>query len=526
MSESSESTGGAATSAEAGSTAIHVQPGTRDAGRAGVALSAAKLYFLVLGLGQQIVLSWLLGDGYGALRGALSPASITYNPMVTAGVQGMSRAVSRVDEAERPAAIRLGLLLHWALSATVAGGFFVAAPYVGRGLNSEYLVPTLRVLSLVVFFYGSYAPFVGVLNGMRRFKSQAGLDVLAATLRTVALFAGAWLCLDGGPIAAVEGASWGFAGIALMMVVISLVLVGIGKAGRTKLTVKEHLGFIVPVIVAQVVLNLLLQADTNTLRAFATRAAEQSGLEPQAADALVGAYNAGQLFGFLPYQLLIGITFVLFPLLASAHAKHDHQAVKRTVREGTRIAAIVMGLVVCISGGLSESLLRLVFPPQFAELGTASMQVLTPGLATFALFGVFTTVLNGLGKQWQALLVTGGALGCVLALNWLWVHGTEFGSLLLVRTAMATSAGMLLAAVVAAVLVHRAAGIALSAKVALRVVAATALLIALGHQLPAFGRVATVGVSAAFGVAYVALLVLLGELGKDDWKRIRAVAGR
>ena len=41
----------------------------RSAGRGGLWLSFAKLYFTGLGLVQQIALSWLLADGYGALRG-------------------------------------------------------------------------------------------------------------------------------------------------------------------------------------------------------------------------------------------------------------------------------------------------------------------------------------------------------------------------------------------------------------------------------------------------------------------------
>jgi stage V sporulation protein B len=491
-----------------------------------LALSGAKLYFLALGLAQQIAMSWLLVDGYGALRGALSPASITYNPLITAGVQGMSRAVSRVHEDERAAAIRLGLVVHWVLAVIVAAVFFFAAPLMGELLNSDYLVPSFRILGLVVLFYGCYAPLVGVLNGMRRFGAQAGLDVLSATLRTAALFGGAWVLLPQGTTRAVEGASWGFVSVAAVMLIVSIFLVGVGKPGKSRLHVREHLGFIVPVILAQVILNLLLQADTNTLRAFATRAAEGAGLEPQAADVLVGAYNAGQLFGFLPYQVLIGLTFILFPLLASAHGRGEVDAVRRFVLEGNRIAAIVMGLVVSVSAGLSESLLRLIFPPNFAELGTGSMQILTIGLGAFALFGVFTTVLNSLGKQWHALGLTAVALLGVALLNWWWVRDAAYGSELLVKTAMATSVGMVGAAIVAGVLVKRSAGSVLSPWVALRVGVAVAVLVIAGRNLPALGRPLTVAASAAFGLAYVLMLALMRELGGRDWQRVRAIFGR
>lgn len=498
----------------------------RRAGRGALALSGAKLYFLVLGLGQQIVLSWLLGDGYGALRGAQSPASITYNPLVTAGVQGMSRAVSRVSEEERPAAIRTGLVVHAWLSFVIALGFFALAPLLGSWLNSEYLVTSLQILSLVVLFYGIYAPFVGVLNGQRQFGRQALLDVLSATLRTVALVGFGWWFISRGTLKAVEGACWGFALVALLMVLVSIWVVGFGRRGPTRLRAREHLGFVLPVLGAQGVLNLLLQADTNTLRAFATRAAEASGREASAADALVGAYNAGQLFGFLPYQLLIGITFILFPMLATAHAREESDAVRRYVRAGMRVALLLVGLIVAIAAALSESLLRLVFPGQFADLGSRSMQVLCFGLGVFALFGVLTTVLNSLGRQWQGLLATLLALVCVLGMNLWWVSGTAFGEQLLLNTAWATSLGMLPGALLAALLVRRATGTLMSLAVGLRVLAAVVVVVGLGHQLPVLGRPLTVGAAAGLGVVYVGILWLLRELGAEDVRRVAAMLSR
>jgi stage V sporulation protein B len=371
-----------------------------------------------------------------------------------------------------------------------------------------------------------YAPAVGVLNGSRRFGAQAALDMLSVTLRTLALFGGAWWLLDSGSTRAVEGASWGFVAVALLLACLAVLLVGLGKTGKSVLTAREHLGFVVPVILAQVVLNLLLQADTNTLRGFATRAAVADGREPEAADALVGAYNAAQLFGFLPYQLLVGVTFILFPLLATAHAGADRASVARYVREGTRIALLVIGLSVGISAGLSEGLLRLVFPPQFAELGTSSLRVLSVGLGAFALFGVMTTVLNSLGRQWQSLLVTGLALGVVFVLNLWWLRGEPFGRGLLEKTAWATSLGMFAAAAVSAFLVKRAAGASFEPSVLLRVVVAVLACVLVARQLPASSKPLTVVLSLALALGYLGVLIVLRVLGPNDWRRVMSIVGR
>lgn len=504
-----------------------------QAGRGGLALSLAKLYFMALGLLQQIGLSWLLQDGYGALRGALSPASITYNPLISAGVQGMSWAFSRSAEGERSAALRTSLLIHGVLAVVTASGFFLLAPVIGEALGSEYLVPSLRILSLVVLFYGLYAPLVGILNGQRRFLLQAALDALAATLRTVGLLVGAWWMLARGPTRAVEGASWAFvATVFLMLVAAAFALRKTFRSHAgdvypaqtppsswaTRAT--RHLSFLLPLLASQVVLNLLLQADTNTLRAFATRAAEREGLAASAADKLVGAYNAGQLFGFLPYQLLIAITFILFPMLAKAHHAQDPLAVRRYVREGVRIALVVAGLAVAANAGLSSHLLRLVFPAQFAEVGAEAMLILAFGLGTFALFGILTTVLNSLGKPWHSLGITLGAMASVFGFNGLFVSDAPFGAELLNRTALATSLGIALATVAAGVVVFRTTSALAPPWSAARVVIAILVCVFAGRLLPVLSRPVTVVAALGICALYFGILALLREFTADDLKRL------
>ena len=67
----------------------------RTAGRGGLAITFAKVYFILQGLVQQVLLPRVLGlDGYGALSSVLGAASIAYNPIVTTSIQGVSRAVA------------------------------------------------------------------------------------------------------------------------------------------------------------------------------------------------------------------------------------------------------------------------------------------------------------------------------------------------------------------------------------------------------------------------------------------------
>src|SRR5262245_56473240 len=195
------------------------------AGRGGLAVTGAKVYFILTGLVQQVALKQALGlEGYGALSSALASASIVYNPIVAASIQGVSHAVATTPEAERELALRRTLRVHGVLALGLGGAFFALAPALGDLTGAAHIVSALRLLSAVLITYGLYAPLVGALNGQTRFVTQAGLDALAATLRTVGLIGGAVALAHGGSqeFGGVEGAALGFALSSCLVLLVAL----------------------------------------------------------------------------------------------------------------------------------------------------------------------------------------------------------------------------------------------------------------------------------------------------------------
>lgn len=500
----------------------------RSAGRGGLAIVAAKVWFLLLGLIQNILLPAILGAGaFGDLRNALGMASISYNPIVTGSIQGASRATARASEDEQPAVVRRLFTVHTSMAFVFAGAFLVLAPEVAALIKAPHLAPTLRVLSAVVLCYSLYPALVGVLNGRRQFGKQAVLDMLMAVLRTLGLVVGGTLLLSSDR--APEGAALGFAGGSVLITVVSISLVGIGRGGKGKgkggTSVREHLAFMGPVVLGQVLLNLLLQADVLLLRRFAAAAAETSGQSVEAASPLVGAYAATQLYCFLPYQLLLAITFILFPMLTVAHRDGDKEAMARYTRTGVRLALVLAGLMVSVTSGLSGPLLKLLFKEEF-WLATEAMQVLTLGFGAFAIFGIFSAVLNSLKYEVVSMAITGLAVVLVGVLNFVRVPGTDFGPDLLWKTATSTSIGILLATVLAAFAVKKAAGAIVSPWSLLRVLLALGVAVGVGRLLPYGGKVMTLVYAAVVGLVYLVVLTLTREVGKADLVSLRAIVVR
>src|SRR5687768_12758631 len=124
------------------------QDATRSAGRGGLAVTGAKIYFIALGLVQQIALPRVLGlDGYGALSRILSIASITYNPITTMSIQAVSRTVVEARAAELPGTVRKLLGWHALFGVVVAAAFALLTPAIARLAGASHVETPLRVLS-------------------------------------------------------------------------------------------------------------------------------------------------------------------------------------------------------------------------------------------------------------------------------------------------------------------------------------------------------------------------------------------
>jgi stage V sporulation protein B len=497
---------------------------TRSTGRGGLAITGAKIYFILLGLVQQIALPRVLGtDGYGALSRVLSIASITYNPITTMSIQAVSRTVVHAAPGEVPATVRRLLGWHAIFGVVLAALFAAGSPLIAALFGAQHVETPLAILAAVLFVYALYTPLIGVANGQKRFVLQAGFDVTSATLRSLGLVAGAYLARRlsyAGP----TGSAVGF--VASLVLVIAAFAIGLGRAGTSQLSLGRYALLALPLLFGQGLLNLLFQADLLLLGRFASQAALAAHAPLGRADTLVGVYRMTQLFSFLPYQILIAITFVLFPMLATAARAKDPAAIASYVRMGLRLSLLIAGGMVSVTFGLAPRLLQLLYGNEAAALGGRALSLLSLGFGAFAIFGILTTVLNSLGRELQSLAVTAFAVLIVGVLCFTRTQGAALSEQLLWLTAQATSTGLVVAALIAAVLVRRAAGALVAPGTLFRTLLALGASALLGRTVFPEGKLMTLVAAAVIPCVYLALLVLMRELGRADLDLLRKVARR
>src|SRR5262249_28547136 len=150
---------------------------------------------------------------------------------------------------------------------------------------------------------------------------QAALDVTFSTLRVggmltfAALGLGAWGVIE----------AW--VGAAALVLLVAMALVGLPRGvrpGAAGPLVGPMVRYFASLALYLLVVNLIMSVDTFLLKRLITEwfhvHSGLSGLEEAAvlADKQVAHYRVVQNLARLPYQLMIAVTFVVFPLVSRA----------------------------------------------------------------------------------------------------------------------------------------------------------------------------------------------------------------
>lgn len=482
----------------------------RKAGRGGVAVLAAKVYFIVVGLVQQALLKKVLGlAGYGTLALVLAPMNVVNNVVVASSTQGVSRAV--VGHEDDRAVFRGAMRVHLRLALVAAIGFACAAPIIAYLELAPHILVPLLAATAIVGLYGTYAPMVGAVNGRGQFTRQATLDATFATLRTVLMLGVAYVLVRAR--LGVLGAVIGFAAAALAILPLAVRFAGTGKSqSGPGLETGAYLRGLWPIVVAQLATNLVMQSDISLLGRFLFGASQAR----EASDEWVGVYRACQLFAFLPYQLLMSVTQVLFPMVARAHADQDADAVRTYVARGVRLAAILGGGFVAVVVTAPGTMLRFAYDVEVADRGASTLRILALAQGMFALMSVGATVLSSLHQERWAARITAIALAASVTLCVVLVPRSDFGPSMLMRTAECVAGAMALALVLAALQVRKQAGAFLGWPTAARVGTTIGLLAFAGTYVPSVGRLLAPFMAIAVFVSYVLVLVVTGEIKRAD----------
>lgn len=496
----------------------------RNARRGVLSITTAKLYFIVAGYAVQFLLPRLLGspEAFGLFSSAMNVVSILNNVLITATVQTVSRQVSE-DLARAPVTLRQGLLIQLAIGALLAGGLWLGAPALGsRVLLDAQLGPLIGVSAIVVFCYATYAALIGSLNGRQIFATQAKLDMTFTTLRTCGILGAA--ALGWGAL----GAIGGFAAAASCVLVIALFAVGTG-APSGPIAWRQWLGWMAPLWLYHVLSNLALLVDLNVLKATVASLQLDAGASTQAAaeaaSRLAGFYRAAQTFAFVPYQLILSVTFVVFPMVSQAVSIGDEEASRRYIRNAMRFSLIVLLAIAAPVSGAAGGVMRVAYPNAYLA-GSDALAVLSFGIVCFALFVIGATILSSAGRPGLSAAIAAGTVALVVGGNLALLRLAGIGPHTLRAAATGTSIGMAFGAGAVGFAVRARFGTFIELRSLLRVAISALFAWIVAHAVPSHSVVLALLALVAGGIAFLVALVATRELGGDDWAVLKKLARR
>lgn len=488
-------------------------------GRGLALITLAKLYFILTGFVVQVGLPRLLGSpvAFGRYSLVMSIASVVNNVLIAATVQSISKRVSE-DEALAPARLRQGLLLQLGVGASLTALMFFGAPGLAKVAYDDAITQLLRIASGVPLCYALYAALVGSLNGRRLFGQQAKLDITFSTMRTAGMLGGAALGLGA------AGALGGFALGALGILLVALVVVGVGRRGP-RLPLRAWFGFLLPIVLFQTMLNGTLLLDVWVLSNTVAQLGIETGLAvadaAAKATAYVGLYKAGQNFAFVPYQVILAVTFVVFPLVSKATATGDIAAARGHVHAALRFSTIALFAMAAPISGAAEALIRFAYGETFLA-GAETLRVLVFGEVMLALFVIIATILTGAGRPGASAACALIALIVVLVANRTVVRAIGLGDGVLAGGALATSLGPCVAVAVGSLMLRAALGVLPPLATLGRCAVAAAVGTFAARQVPQHaGWLAPLAMLAGV-TAYLAMLFLLREVRPSELADLRS----
>ncbi|MCA9541457.1 MAG: oligosaccharide flippase family protein [Myxococcales bacterium] len=512
------------------------------AGRGFLVITAAKLWFMVGGALINFGLPYIFGsarlsggtgDGralYGQFIDINNTLSILSMVMITGVMQSVARFVSEYPNAPG-GIVRQARTMMLIVGGLVGGGFVLASPWIAESRHNPGLVDGYRAAGLILFCYGVYTVFIGTLNGRKQFLRQALFDITFTSLKATLVLGLAVLGLG------VIGAFFGFAAAAFIIMCLAAWRVGRGLADGP--TDRRLYAFAAQVMLYTLVFNFIFKLDVLMLKPLAVEMYSQAaGWLPGghlgdwlharavegAADGLLGIYGLALNISRVPWQATIAITFVVFPMVSEATFADDRDRTRLYIRQTLRYSMILVGAAAVVLVAVPQAIFGLL-PAAFSD-GALALAWLAPAYFCFSLFNVINTLLMSSGRAGSALLIGVLTIGLAAGLYALVLPGADSATALLTRTGQCTLIAFAVGMLVGGALLWQRYGPPVPWGTALRVLAIGAVLVTGGRFLPPLGKVTSLGVAAAVGLAFLALLVVTREFGVEDRARLMRVLRR
>ncbi len=438
------------------------------------------------------ILTRQLGPAAYGIYGVIISQLIWVEMVVNAGVPAATSKLIADGQHEPRAVARAAQALLLSSSMLVFLACWLLAPAIAELMRIPDGAPLFRLAMIDLPFAAFYASYEGILAGGRRFGVMAVAQILYGLLRVGAIvaLAATGLSIERALLATV------FSSVAICII---MILRFPPSGFRVDLgTIKEIARFAGPMAVCLVAGQVLINLDLWSLQSLWTGSGDVVGH-------YVASVNLARILAVIP-TVQAG---VLFSSVAWASASNDQARAVRHIHQASRFALVVAGGACIVLGANGAEVLTLLFSSAYAE-GQRFLPLQLLGFSLFAIVDVFANALMAAGRQRLVAAVLTSIVPLVWVGNYLLIP--RVGP---VGAAMTLVLGVAAGVVVTGVLARRHFGALHGLPTVLRVLAAAAIVGLTSAFIHVEGALILVKL-AALGVIYVAALIVLGEITRED----------
>ena len=370
---------------------------TNSLGTGSIFIFIAKTYWLIMGYVLVLILPRIVSVETYGLWGVVIGIISVLNMVVIMGTnQGVSKFVSADKEHSnqiRTLAFKIQIFLGGGLAII----FFLSTGIISHFLNDPSLVKYFRIAVLITLSYSFYAVNVGYLNGLRKFKYQALLDMTFVTLKVIfvlglALFGIKVLGQNG-----LQGAIGGFAIAAFIILIVSFFFTGFKlDFSSIKYKITDILSFIIWIMIFAFILNLLMSTDLFLVKKLISSDISTANLQ-------TGYYTAAVTVSRIPYSFMMAVAIIIFPLISKVTSINDAETTKRYINNTLRFSFIFLIGIVGIISFNSTELISFILGAKYS-LGGEPLRILSFAVLFLSMFTICNYIIMGAGKPKFSIL--------------------------------------------------------------------------------------------------------------------------
>lgn len=344
--------------------------------------------------------------------------------------QGMSRSISSLHYDEKHL-IRVGLGFQLALIAVFFAGTCFGAPLIAGMLGDMDMVPYIRGVAFLLPFTGIYSLALGILNGHKDFKAEAGIGMIYPVLKLSVIPFVMFVFHD-----AVFGMEAGFLFAGVLIMVISVIQVLKKRSAfytfSEKIKIREYVLVAMNYLLLFCVSTVIMNLDTLILKSVSGN------------NTLVGYYTGVASFAKIPYFLLTAFYTVALPLITRHYeAGEIREASEEIGSLLDLILALILPAVTVISAAAGH-VLALFYKPSYRAGGDA-LSILIFGTSFLGMTLVFAMILSAASRKKIIAWISAGMLVleiifCPMLTSVLSLTGTALATFVTAGTGMLVSA--------------------------------------------------------------------------------------